>query len=156
MGEPAKLDEAAKQRVKQALKAQVEAQLRSSGETAANQRSAAELDHGSSYTVDDLSQSDEEGELSRLHGAIGQRQRAALARIDALDFGPTDVVAPGAIIAFGGDHYVVGVVAGGFECDGVTYEGISSDSPIYASIKGLRAGDTFTFNGQEHRIDLVA
>jgi hypothetical protein len=65
-------------------------------------------------------------------------------------------VVPGAIVAFGGDHYVVGTVADEFACDGVTYEGISADAPLYAVIKGLRAGDSFTFNGQEHRVDAVA
>jgi hypothetical protein len=35
------------------------------------------------------------------------------------------------------------------------YEGISVDAPVYAKIEGHRAGDTFSYAVQEHRIDLV-
>jgi len=150
------MDADAKLRVKDALRARVATELSSSRAAVAGDRSAAGLDRDSSYTSDDLSQSDEQGELAGLLQGSVDRQESALARIDALDFGPKGTVVPGAIIAFGGDHYVVGVVADAFECDGVTYEGISADSPVYASIQGLRVGDTFTFNGNEHRIELVA
>ncbi len=156
MSEPATMSNDAKQRVKEALSALASAELRSSHEAIAFDRSAGELDPDSSYSVDDLSQSDEDEELSALLGNAEDSQEAAADRFDQLDFGPKTAVAPGAIIAFGGDHYVVGVVAPAFECDGVTYEGISPDAPIYPAIEGLRAGDTFTFNGHEHRIDLVA
>ncbi|WP_109508675.1 hypothetical protein [Nocardioides speluncae] len=155
MGEPAKLDAAAKQRIKDALVAHVAAHLGAAGETAAYERAAAQLDQAASHSVDDLSQSDEEGELSGLIAAAGERQQANLAAIRDLDFGPKDVVEPGAVIAFGGDHYVVGAVADAFECDGVTYEGVSADSPVYAASAGLLAGETFTVNGREHRLDLV-
>jgi hypothetical protein len=150
------MDADAKLRVRDALRARVEAQLSSSHEAAADQRSAAELDPNTSYTADDLSQSDEDGELAELFEGAEDRQIGLLKAIDGLDFGPQDTVVPGAIVAFGGDHYVVGTVADEFACDGVTYEGISADAPLYAVIKGLRAGDSFTFNGQEHRVDAVA
>lgn len=155
MAEPVKLDDAAKQRVKDALRAHIGAQLAASDAAASAERSGAELDQDSSYSSDDLSQSDEAGELHELLEAAEEKQRADLAAIDGLDFGAKDAVEPGAIVAFGGDHYVFGVVADGFDSDGVTYEGISADSPVGRVIAGLRAGDTFGFNGQEHRLDLV-
>jgi hypothetical protein len=156
MGEPETMDGAAKQRVEQALRARVAADVGSSRRAVAGERSASALDPESSYSNDDLSQSDEAGELAGLLQSAEEHRQGALGRLDELDFGLKSTVSPGAIVAFGGDHYVVGVVAEAFECDGVTYEGISSDSPIFASIKGLRAGDRFTFHGLEHRIDLVA
>jgi predicted DNA-binding transcriptional regulator YafY len=155
MGESARLDDAAKQRIKAALEAQATAHVKASDLTVGEERSAAMLDQTSSYSVDDLSQSDEEGELSGLLAAAGAQQQANLERIRALDLGLKKVVEPGAVVAFGGDHYVVGVVADEFECDGVTYEGISADSPAYAAIAGLREGDTFTFGDRDHRLDLV-
>lgn len=156
MGETVRIDDAAKQRVKEALVARAAEELRSSRRAAADERVGAERDTESSYTNDDLSQSDEGGEMAGLLEDAADRKEALIATIGALDFGPRSVVGPGAIVAFGGDHYVVGVVSDAFECGGVTYEGISSDSPVYAAIEGLHEGDTFTFNGQEHRIDLVA
>lgn len=152
---PAKFDDSAKQRVKDALKAHGEAQLEASGQAVSSERSAAELDPEAPYSSDDLSQSDAAGELHGLLESAHERQLADLAAVDRLDFGVKDVVEPGAIVAFGGDHYVVGVVADAFECDGVAYEGISTESPVFHAIAGLRAGDTFTFNGHEHRLDLV-
>ena len=43
-----------------------------------------------------------------------------------------------------------------FEVDGVSYEGISTDSPIYPAIEGLRAGDSFTFRDASQSIDFLA
>jgi transcription elongation GreA/GreB family factor len=156
MGESAVMDSVAKQRVKDTLLAQVEAELRASRANVTGEDSAASLDPDSSYTVDDQSQADQAGDLGRLIEETGERQAGILSRIDDLDFEPRTEVTPGAIIGFDGDRYVVGVVAAAFECDGITYEGISPDSPIYATLEGLRAGDTFTFDGREHRLDFVA
>jgi hypothetical protein len=152
---PERLDDSAKRRVKDALRAHAREWIDASGESVSDERTAAELDQGSSYSVDDLSQAEEAAELSGLLGHAREQQQVDLALIDHLDVSIKDVVVPGAVVAFGGDHYVVGVVAGSFECDGVTYEGISADSPIYLAIKGLRAGDTFSFHGHEQRLDLV-
>jgi hypothetical protein len=156
MGEPAVMDSVAKQRVKDALLAQVEAELQASRASVAREDSAAKLDADSSYSVDDQSQADEAGDLGGLFEGIEERQAGTLGRIADLDFGPKTEVSPGAIVGFDGDRYVVGVVAAAFECDGITYEGISPDSPIYATLKGLQPGDTFTFDAREHRIDTVA
>ena len=156
MSEPTAMDGAAKQRVKDVLIAQVEADLRSSRADVAEHDSAAQLDPDVADSVDDLSQSDEAGDLGGLLGAVGDRQKATLTRIDNLDFGVKTAVVPGALVGFDGARYVVGVVAAAFECDGVTYEGLSSNSPIYASLDGLRLGDTFSFNDREHRIDFLA
>lgn len=155
MGEPSALDDAAKQRVKDALKSQADAHLKAADATLGQERAAAGIDQDTSYAVDDLSQSDEEGELHGLLAATRDQQRADLALIEGLDFGPRDIVGPGAIISFDGDSYVVGVVAAAFDCDGVTYEGISADSPLYPAIVGLGIGDEFAFNGKVHRLDLV-
>lgn len=156
MSEPTQWDGAAKQRVKETLIARVEAQLEASREAIADERSAAELPEVAVESVDDLSQSDEAGDLHGLFEGAAEHQAALLAQIEALDVSPKQTVEPGAIVAFDGDHYLVGVVAEEFDCDGVTVEGISTDSPVYAAAQGLGAGDSFTLNGHTHRIDLLA
>jgi len=156
MTEPAAMDGAAKRRVKDVLLAQAEAALRSSRGGIAEQDSAAMLDADVPDSVDDLSQSGEAGDMGELLETVEDRQKEILTRIEGLDFGPKTAVAPGALVGFGGTRFVVGVVAAEFECDGVTYEGLSSDSPIYAALEGLRLGDTFTFGGHDHRIDFLA
>lgn len=148
-------DGARKLRVRDALRGRVEAALASAREAVADQRGAAELDQADVHDVDDLSQSDEGGDLAGLFGGAVDRRQRELVRIDALDLAPTDVVGDGAIVAFGGDHYLVGVAAEAFEVDGTTVEGIAADSPLHAVIVGLKAGDSFTVGGTEHRLDLV-
>jgi hypothetical protein len=153
---PTAMDGAGKQRVKDALIAQVKAALRSSRAHVSAEDSAAELDPVSSYSVDDQSQADEAGDLGGLTERVARRQEDLLSRIESLDFGPKSVVSPGALVGFDGDSYVVGVAAAAFDCDGISYEGIASDAPIYASLEGLRAGDTFDFDDHEYRVDFVA
>ncbi|WGY00295.1 hypothetical protein QI633_17315 [Nocardioides sp. QY071] len=148
-------DGARKLRVREALRGRVEAALASAREAVADQQGAAELDQADVHDVDDLSQSDEGGDLAGLFGGVVARRQEELARVDALDVTPTDVVADGAIVAFGDDHYVVGVAAEAFEVDGTTFEGIAADAPAHAAILGLKAGDRFTIGGTEHRLDLV-
>jgi len=150
------MDADAKQRVKDALIAQAEAGLQSSQASVAEHDSAAMLDSDVADSVDDLSQSGEAADLGGLLDDVEDRQKRILAQIKGLDFGDKSAVSPGALVGFDGDRYVVGVVAEAFECDGVTYEGLSADSPIYASLKGLGLGDTFSFGGREHRVDFLA
>jgi hypothetical protein len=150
------MDETAKLRVKDALVAHVNAELRTNRLSVTRQDSAAELDPNSSFSVDDQSQSDESGELGALFQGVEDRQKDILARIEDLDFRIKTAVTPGAIVGFGGARYVVGAVASPFEHDGITYQGIPADAPIYATLAGLGVGDTFTFRGREQRIDFLA
>lgn len=148
-------DEARKLRVKEELRRRVEAALASAREAVADRRGATELDQDDVHDVDELSQSDEGGDLVRLYGGVADRRQQQLALVEALDVAPTQVVADGAIVAFGGDHYLVGVAIEAFDVDGTTFEGIAADAPVHAAIAGLRAGDRFTVGGTEHRLDLV-
>lgn len=156
MSNESTMDGAAKQRVVDALTGRVRAELDSSIGSVSSEHAAAEVDRDSSYAADDLAQADAAGDLAGLFEGAAARQEAELEQLQALDFGTKDAVAPGAVVAFGGDRYVVGVVADPFDCDGVTYEGISTDSPVYSQIEGLHAGDTFTWHGHDLRIDLLA
>ncbi|WFR85225.1 hypothetical protein [Arthrobacter sp. Y-9] len=149
------MDTAAKERVKEALRAQALSENRAVGSDAAAERSAAEIDTSSPIEPDDLSHSDEEGEFVELFEGVEAHQKDLLAAIDALDVSVTDTVRPGAIVAYGGDHYVVGVASSSFDSDGVSYEGIAPGSPVFDAIQGLHQGDSFTFRGTEHVLDLV-
>lgn len=150
------LDAAAKARVRDALLARAHDDFAAMQASVASEQAAGKLDQDSSFSVDDQSQTDEAGDMPALFEQSVAQQRAELAKLDQLDFGPQDVVAPGAIIGVDGARYVVGVVADALECDGVTYEGISVESPMYAALGGHRAGDTVTFRGRDHHIDFVS
>lgn len=150
------MDDKAKLRVKAALLAHLEARLRATDTAVGREDSAAMLDPESSFSVDDQSQSDEAADLGGLFEKVGEHQHSTVAVAEQLDFGPTTEVRPGAIVVLDGSRYVVGVVSSPFECDGATYEGMTTDAPLYGAIKGLHAGDSFTYDATEHRIDSVS
>ena len=81
--------------------------------------------------------------------------QAKISAIEATDFSETDTVRPGAVVGFNGKRFVVAVSTVRFECEGQTYMGISTQSPIYKAMDGLQAGDSFTFNGREIELDEV-
>lgn len=149
------MDSKAKLRVKDALLAHLEAHLRATGAAVGREDSAARLDPDTVFSVDEASQSDEAADLGGLFEHVEERVHGAVAVAGQLDFGPADEVRPGAIVVLDDNSYVVGVVSSPFECDGVTYEGMATDAPLYDAIKGLHAGDSFTFDGTEHRIGAV-
>lgn len=116
---------------------------------------AAEIDPGTAYSIDDLGQSDQEGEFNEEFQTVGAAGAAAIATLQKLDLTPADAVRPGAVVGFDGDRYLVGVAAAEFTSDGETYTGIATDAPIYQAIAGLRPGDLFTFRDTQHKIDFV-
>lgn len=150
------MDDAAKQRIKAALVAQATEALDALQAQVSDDNAAAVIPEDDTYQVDDLSQAGEAGDLGELFEQSVARQQALLETVEALDFSPTDTVRPGAVVAFGGSHYVVGVVADEFEVDGVTYEGISADAPVGEAIAGLKSGESFTFNEHTQTLDVVA
>lgn len=150
-----RMSDRAKEAIRAALRAQIEADLAAANEYEAEERGAAELDPVDSYADDDVAHADEAAELANLAQYAIAGDRASLDALAALDVSPTDVVRPGAVVAFGGQHYLVGLVARPFEVDGVSYEGIATDSPVYALIEGLGAGATFSVNGTDHRLESV-
>ena len=149
------LDAVAKLRVRDALIAHAESALAALMSQHTVERDAARQDRDAVPEAGDSSQNLEAGDLEGLFQRSVARSRESLEAIRALDFAPATEVGPGAVVEFDGDHYVVGVNSDAFDCDGVTYEGIGADSPVYAALAGKRVGDTFTFRGQDHRLDLV-
>lgn len=150
------MDIAAKERVRDAMIAHAEGQLAELADARDTERNAAELDPETSYDVDDLSQSTRAGDMHGLVEESVAKQRRKLDELSALDLTPTQRVRVGAVVAFGGQRYLVGTVSEPVECDGESYEGIAADAPIIAALDGLAAGDSFSFNGHDHRIELVA
>lgn len=119
-------------------------------------RDGVVLDSDDSHDIDGTWQSDTEGELAGIFSEQGAAQRLDLEILEKIDFSLTDVVRPGAIVGVDGHRDVVGISGEPFEVDGVTYETISTEAPLYAAIKGLRLGDSFTFRGQTQTIDFLA
>jgi uncharacterized LabA/DUF88 family protein len=144
-----------KEAVRRAMRAAASRAVGATTTYIASDHQAAELDPATEYSIDDLSQSDDEGEFVGLGERVESGEIDLLAAIDALDLAPKDAVGPGAIVSFDGDRYVVGVAMSEFTSDDVAYTGLAADAPLYPSIVGLRAGDRFTFRGVDHVVDDV-
>ncbi|WP_103070207.1 hypothetical protein [Aquimarina sediminis] len=78
-----------------------------------------------------------------------------LETINKISFESTDVVKPGAVVNVNGRCMIVAVSKSHFNIDGRDFIGISVQAPIYQSLKGKKAGDTFTFNGNTFTIEAV-
>ena len=77
----------------------------------------------------------EQSELHRKHRNV----------IEALPFGRTDVVEPGAVVTVNNRYFVIAVPTQVLSIDGIDIIGISVGSPLYEAMAGLRAGETFDF-----------
>jgi transcription elongation GreA/GreB family factor len=65
--------------------------------------------------------------------------------IEALPFGRTAVVEPGAVVNVNDRYFVIAVPTQVISIDGIDIIGISVESPLYEAMAGLRAGETFEF-----------
>lgn len=144
-----------KRRVLDDLVAHLSERLDQADEAVGLRQQAGEVIEQDEHRVDDVAQQDDAGDM---HAAFQEVDAAQQKLVDAAKALPTtrcDVVGPGAIITFGGEHFVVGVATDEFTSGGTTYLGISPDAPIYEAIAGKRAGDTFEFNGARSTLDEV-
>ncbi len=78
-----------------------------------------------------------------------------LEAINKISFEPTDTVGPGAVVSVNGRCMIVAVSKPQFNIDGRDFIGISTQAPIYASLKGKKSGDEFTFNNNKFTIEAV-
>lgn len=115
----------------------------------------AKLDTREQHDNSDIAEARENADLAAAFDHPVKDHHAKIDVLENLDFAVTDVVQPGAVVTFGSRHVVVSVSTAQFDLDGVTYMGISPQSPIFLAMNGLSAGDTFRFNGREIEIEDV-
>ncbi len=58
----------------------------------------------------------------------------------------------GAIIFSDTTKFIIAISSGKIECDGEIYYAISPAVPLYKAMEGLKAGDSFEFNGKRQTI----
>lgn len=107
------------------------------------------------HDKDDQVSARESRDLAAAFDAPVQAHHAKVDAIENTDFSLTDRVGPGAVVSFNNRHFIVCVSTTRFDVEGTTYMGISTGSPIYQAMAGLKAGDSFAFNGSEFEIEDV-
>lgn len=153
------MDEADRHALKTALAARMleleEAELASAREHYDKFLRDSRLDEREAHDTTDLAEARENADLAAAFDHPVHTHQAKIDAIKATDFAPTDTVRPGAVVGFGGRHFVVCVSTAKFDCNGATYMGISTQSPIYRAMADLSVGESFAFNGREVTLDEV-
>ncbi|WP_170368839.1 hypothetical protein [Ruegeria arenilitoris] len=112
----------------------------------------SQLDDREGHDKDDIAASRESADLAAAFDGPVHAHHAKIDVIENTDFSLTDTVQPGAVVWLGDRHFVVCVSTTKFDVDGEPYMGISTQSPIYLAMAGMRKGDVFTHNGTEFEI----
>lgn len=115
----------------------------------------AQLDLREHYDNSEIAEARENADLAAAFDHPVKDHHSKIDALENLDFSMTDKVGPGAVVSFGGRHVVISVSTATFDHDGVSYMGISPQSPIYQAMKGLEEGDSFMFHGKEVVVDEV-
>lgn len=116
----------------------------------------ARLDRSEPIENDEKAQAETASDLSE---ALDDNVRDHVRKIESLqriDFGPKSAVQEGALVKIWGRHFVVAVSTTKFSCVGKDLMGISTMSPIFESIEGLKAGDCAEFMGKKFVIEEVS
>jgi hypothetical protein len=145
-----------KQIVKQTMLSLEARDLQSAREEYLAYVASARLDRSEPIRDDEQAQAELASDLSEAFDDDVHTHSEKIRKIAAIDFGPKSKVEEGALVKLGGRFFVIAVSTGRFSCDGHEVMGISPQAPIYAHMKGKRAGDTVTFNGKKLVIDEVA
>lgn len=145
--------------LKQAIRARMlaleESELTTARDHHARLLGEAMLDDREGHDNSDIAESRESADLAAAFDGPVHAHQAKLDAIEALDFSLKTQVGPGSVVSFNSRHFVVAVATGKFDCEGRTYMGISTQSPIYKAIDGLKKGDSFTFNGRKAKLEEV-
>ena len=115
----------------------------------------AKLDDREQHDNSEIAEARENADLAAAFDHPVKDHHAKIDALENMDFAVTDVVEPGAVVTLGTRHVIVSVSTNAFDLDGVTYMGISPQSPIYQAMAGLSAGDSFAFNGRDVTIEDV-
>ena len=133
-----------------------EAQLRQSRDAYASYLAEARRDRTEPTDHDQASQEFGNAELAEYFEGPTRTYEAALKRLQSIDFGPKSSVEEGAAVQLNDRWYVVGVATQAFKCDGLTYMGISTEAPVYETLRGAVAGDVVEYRGRELKVQNVA
>ncbi len=131
------------------------ADLQAAREAYADYLSAAKPDRTEADDAEDHSLNVSDAELAEGLEAPLQAAEAAMARLQAIDFGPKDTVAPGAVIRLNGQRFVFAVATRPFQVEGLACMGVSTDAPLFLAAQGKSAGDSVQVGGARHRIESV-
>ena len=116
---------------------------------------ASNLDEGDTMDPEDLSQQTEYKEMQmRMRVQIDQT-KAQIDRLKELSGKSTTTAENGAIVVTRKNEIFIGVSFATLHIDGKEVVGITTESPVYASLRGKSKGDTFKLGKEEYTIEAI-
>lgn len=114
--------------------------------------SMVDVDESDTIDPEDLSHQTESMLTEQLFKVKLQKAENDLRVLEQINFEGKTKVEPGAFIKTEMFHFVIATATVPFDLAGKHVIGISSDSPIYAEMKGLGKGDNFNFSDKSYTI----
>lgn len=116
----------------------------------------ARLDRSEPIEDDEQAQAELASDLSEALDDSVHDHAHKIETLEKIDFGPKSSIQEGALIKLSGRYFIVAVSTGKFSCDGEDVMGISTMSPIFAELEGMRSGESLDFSGRRLVVDEVA
>ena len=117
--------------------------------------SASNMDEGDTMDPEDFSQQAEFKEMQMRMQIQLDQVHAQLERLDELADKKVNAVEAGAIIETQQNMIFIGVSFPTIALDGKELLGITTETPIYASLKGKAKGDSFKLGKEEYTIQAI-
>lgn len=120
-----------------------------------NLANASDLDEDDVIDTEDLSHQGEWQEAAHTVSARIMIAKHQLSQLKALHDDASSEICPGALVSISGKYYLVGVAFPKQVLHNTSIVGISTEAPLYQSIKGKKAGDTINWNGKNVLMESV-
>jgi len=121
-------------------------------EKIATTHSMVDIDETDTIDPEDLSHQTESLLTEQLFRIKLQKAENDLNLLEQINFDLKTEVEPGALIKTEMFHFAIATATVPFDLEGVHVIGISSESPIYSVMKGLKKGDKFNFSDKSYAI----
>ncbi len=124
-------------------------------ENKVSKHSLVDLDEGDTIDPEDTARQYEFGEMEQMIKVQLNKAQRNLEKLETIDFGPKSTVTSGAFVETDKFNFFIGFSTIPFDCDGVHVVGISQESPIYPIMANKKAGDKFSFCGNNYTIQNI-
>lgn len=124
-------------------------------EKMATSHSMVDIDEDDTRDPEDFSHQYESGEIEQLMRVQLNKEQRNLDKLKTIDFGPKNTVCCGAVVKTNQFNFFIGFATIPFDVDDLHIVGISNESPIYAIMANKKAGDTFSFRGNDYSIEKI-
>jgi hypothetical protein len=121
----------------------------------ASKATSADLDEDNTLDPEDYSTQTVSSEMVLLMKNQIVKAEEDLNKIKAMDFSSKEEASVGALVTTDMFNFFIGIASLPFLLGNLQIVGVSPDAPIYSSLKGRKAGESFVFAGNTYNIHTI-